>query len=84
MGSDTPQARVGLDADVDDVLGGELEQPGPEETPYFKSCYAYGHEPACASYHAHVTRLYHERIAAGGEAELKAKVKFWERLEGAK
>ena len=55
-------------------------EPQGQRIEYRESCRCFGHEPACASYHAHVTRLYHERIAAGGEAELKAKVKFWEKV----
>lgn len=50
------------------------------DPPYEKSCFVYGHEPACPSYREHLRRLDAERAAAGGEAALKAKVGYWERL----
>jgi len=49
---------------------------------YEESCRGYAHEPPCADYSAHRRRVRTERNAAGGEAQLKAKVGFWRRVEG--
>lgn len=49
------------------------------EPQYEESCYAFAHEPTCQTYVDHLRRLHRERVAAGGEAALKAKVGFWQR-----
>ena len=59
----------------------QFEQVEHPEPPYTLSCKGYRHEPPCGSYLAHLRRWQAEREAAGGEAQLKAKVEFWKRLD---
>ena len=68
--------------------GHQAHPPKPERKgepiAFHRSCRCYGHDPVCVTYLDHLRRLDGERTKAGGEAELKAACRFWERLEGAK
>jgi hypothetical protein len=63
------------------ALEGRAEPAQETEPEYLQSCHVYAHEPPCGSYLEHLRRLTAERDATGGEAQLKAKCGFWERLK---